>query len=103
MRKNEINDGIKLAKEIRNVIEEYPPQLAMIAINTIMDLIIDECAVHKREICLRLSRHYLNLSKVFKNEEREDVKADDREQEPLHKDKTKRPRVKAVKRKVRKE
>lgn len=103
MRKNEINDGIKLAKEIRNVIEEYPPQLAMIAINTIMDLIIDECAVHKREICLRLSRHYLNLSKVFKNEEREDAKADDREQEPLHKNKTKRSRVKAAKRKVRKE
>jgi hypothetical protein len=102
MKKMEINDGIKLAKEIRNLIEEYPPQLAMIAINTIMDLIIDECAVHKREMCLRLSRHFLNLSKEYKNEEGKDIEAGDRESQPLREDKAKRPRVKTAQAKVRK-
>lgn len=102
MKKMEMSDGIKLAKEIRKLIEEYPPQLAMIAINTIMDLIIDECAVHKREMCLRLSRHFLNLSKVYKNEEGKDIEAGDREQKLLCEGKAKRPRAKPVTRKVQK-
>lgn len=72
MKKTDLAKSRKTLEEISKMVEGLPPQMAVSIVSTLVELIIDQHGNNQRETYLRLARHYLDKSKMYKEESDDD-------------------------------